>query len=188
MPLAEAAAEMSMLPRMIEVVVNVILPRIMPHPLVSAGVHVGGIRVALLVAVGSSLFSDWSRPRFVPGRSRFRGRSGMRRRAMRGNVSPANAAYATTAILGGRGNCKQQESEEYSEQVFRFTLLSMFGIDLEAVHKKHPLRVGTTLDVCRDLAVAHFCERSRRLPSEFAHEVGKSRLFMQTTIREMNRL
>lgn len=54
----------------------------------------------------------------------------MRRRTVRGNVSPANATHAATlraaVILRGRGDRKQHEGEYDSEKVFHFNLLNVF--------------------------------------------------------------
>jgi hypothetical protein len=113
----------------IDVIVSVVLPSIMPDPFVPAGMNVRRFGVALLVTVGSRLF--WSRARLLLRLASLLlrlarlllSRSGarrwswtrMRRWTMSGNVSPANATHAATlaaAILRRRGKCKQHEREE----------------------------------------------------------------------------
>jgi hypothetical protein len=54
--------------------------------------------------------------------------------AVRGDVSSTNTTHAAAlgapVILCRRGNCKQQEREEYSKEVFHFNLLIIL---LEAI-------------------------------------------------------
>jgi hypothetical protein len=124
MPFAEAAGKSSMLKGMIDMVVSVVLPRIMPNPFVAAGMDVRRFGVALFVAVGTSLFLRraglfwclasllWCLASLLLRRSG----TGMRRWTVSGNVSSAYATYATTlraaANLRRSGDCNQQEREE----------------------------------------------------------------------------
>jgi hypothetical protein len=133
--LPESATKSSVLERMIDVVVRVVLPGIMPDPFVSAGVDVWGFGMAFLVVESASLFLLWGLPRrLLIGTVLCRGRgTGMWRWTACGDMSPADATNAATlaasVILRRGGNRNQQKYEEYSEKVFHFNLLN---VNLEA--------------------------------------------------------
>jgi hypothetical protein len=122
------------------VVVRVVLTGVMTNPFVAARMNVGSFGVSFLVAIGPSLFLSRAGlllrlTRLLLSRSGTRrwSRTGMRRWTMSRNVPAANTTHPATfaaAILRRRGNCKQQEREEYTEKVFHFNLLNVI---LEAI-------------------------------------------------------
>jgi len=154
MPFAKAACKAPVLEGMIEVLVRVVLPGVMPDPFVAAGMDVRSVGVALHVAVGTKLLRALFRLR--RSGSRRWGWSGMRSRAARGNVSPANAAD-----LSRRRNRKQHECEEYSEKVFHVNLLKVFWRRFEVMQRANPLRAGTKFDGQQRLSVAQFEGQAR---------------------------
>jgi hypothetical protein len=124
--LAESAVEMPVLEGMIEMVVRVILAGVMADPFVAFGMDVRSCGVAFRITVRRGSIRRWSRP------CRWSG-TGVRRRAARGNVSPADAAN-----LCRRGNCKQQERKEKSETIFHFKLLEVVLESIWSCEQKRP--------------------------------------------------
>jgi hypothetical protein len=91
--------------------------------------------MALLIAVSARLLLGRTRLLLTRSGPRLRSRPWMRRRAVRRNVSPANAvrtAALSAAILRRRWNHKQHEREENTEQVFHLHLLV---VDWQATEK-----------------------------------------------------
>jgi hypothetical protein len=117
---AEAARKVTMLPGMIEVVVGIVASRIMADPLVSAGVDVRRIGMALPIVVCAAIRLRRS---FVPPGLRRGTR--MRRRAASRNVASANSrdgsavrAAFSFMVLCSRWNRNENDRQEKSNQVF----------------------------------------------------------------------
>src|SRR5271157_6258793 len=95
MPAAKAAAEPAMLKGMVDVVTHVISAGVVTNP--GLPIHVRGVGVALLVAEVTILFD---RVRCSP-----HGRRPMRRNSLMPSATPF-------AMLGKRGNCKNEQSSK----------------------------------------------------------------------------
>lgn len=94
---ANAAAEASVFPGMIDVVVDIVASARMAYPAVIFRVDVGSFRMAFLVAIGGPLLFLWGRCVIVMWLACRRGMR--RRRAVGWNVSISNTVF-TAAVLG----------------------------------------------------------------------------------------